>query len=597
MSLKKKTVALLLLFGSVLALIFQLSFRFTLSPFLEDQKEVFIEKLKRKIQMSLSIEFDKISILCSDWADWERLLQFLKKPTVDFESTALPDAMFTDEMLDLAVMVNHRREIVFCKNYFPAEGFMSLYKMDIRFGVKQVDNMIHSTTGPIRGFINTPLGPIMIVASPILDKGNLNRRMGELIMGRYVDRRMLDRFSSYTTEKIESLDFNRNQLLSFHMKQMKGQDVHYSEHPEKITVFQLIRDVQNFPSMVLFIETDNHLFRDVSRHVLKYMLITTILVILLGMFLYLSIDRYIVKRILTISDRMRQIEGLKDLSTRVDRDGDSDEIALLITSINLTLDKLENEKMNREKAEKTMIKQGKLASIGRLTSSIAHEINNPLLAIGNSLQVIKSIASRQAAPSPNDDTEMMTEAIAISDSELHRIRDIISGMLDFHRLDKEEFSKVNLKKLIQHSLNLLKWGKQLAPVEVIQELDESCFVYGAPVKLEQVFINFILNAMEAMNPEKGERNQGDMGALTIRVTPSADNRYAEIHFIDSGPGLAPNILGSLFEPFISTKTDRGVGLGLYISYKIIEQHHGEIVYNEEFKQGAHFIIRLPLNRR
>lgn len=587
MSLKKKLVLVLVISGCILALIFLVGFQFTLMPSLEEQKSTVAGKLKKKIQVALSIESDNIEIICSDWSNWDRLIDYLKKPTVDFERTALPDAMFTDRMIDMAAILNTKREILFYKNYRPGKGFIGLQKLDVRFCIGKVDRMIRGKLETVKGFINTPYGPIMFVANPILDRGNLNRREGVLIMGRYVDQRVLERFSSYTTEKIRTINFTKHQLVAFSLREMDGRDVHYMEKPEKLVVFQLLRDINGFPAMVLYTETDKRLYSEVSRHMVQFIVVTSILVMLLGLMLYFSIDKYIVKRVMGISGRMHRIEGLEDLSVRIDKDEREDEITLLISSINLTLDKLENEKKNREKAEKSMIKQGKLASLGRLASSIAHEINNPVLAIGNSLQVIKKICERSKEEGANDESrELLMEALDISDAEVHRIREIISGLLDFHRLDKEEFSNVNLSDVITQSIAILNWSKKLETVELELELEE-LYVEGAPVKLEQVFINFILNAAEAMGREGG--------TLTIAVTGSADGNCVEIHLKDTGPGLTPMVQGSLFEPFVTTKKDRGVGLGLYISYKIIEMHHGEIIYNEDFKEGAHFIIRLPLN--
>jgi C4-dicarboxylate-specific signal transduction histidine kinase len=113
--------------------------------------------------------------------------------------------------------------------------------------------------------------------------------------------------------------------------------------------------------------------------------------------------------------------------------------------------------------------------------------------------------------------------------------------------------------------------------------------------LKQVFINFILNAAEAMEAEGVV--PGLNGILKIDISVSPDKRFAAVHFIDNGPGLPPEVRGSLFEPFVTTKDDKGVGLGLYISYKIIRNHRGEIVYDEEYKGGSHFIIKLPLHEK
>jgi signal transduction histidine kinase len=214
------------------------------------------------------------------------------------------------------------------------------------------------------------------------------------------------------------------------------------------------------------------------------------------------------------------------------------------------------------------------------------------MAINTSIQVIKKLSDPEE-PISDEDAELLGEAIDISESEVERIRDIISGLLDFHRLDREDFCRLSLNKTMEESIAILNWGKKLKTIDIVQTDDGDCFVYGAPIKLKQVFINFILNAAEAAAPE--EAVPGRQGKLKIDISTTPDNKYAVVHFIDNGPGLPPEVRGSLFEPFVTTKDDKGVGLGLYISYKIIRNHRGEIVYDEEYKNGTHFIIKLPLD--
>jgi signal transduction histidine kinase len=426
----------------------------------------------------------------------------------------------------------------------------------------------------------------MFVANPIMDRDYANRREGTLIMGRYVDQRMLRRFSSYTVEKIQDLGFDQQQLLDFCSKQMKERkDVYFLETEEKIRVFHLLKDINRDPAMVLYTETDNRLFRVMSQHMVTFILITVGLIFFLGLMLYISIDKYLLKRMLAISDQMKKIKGFEALSIRIDTDNKNDEVSHLVSDINHSLDRLEQEKIKRENAEKTMIKQGKLASIGRLTSSIAHEISNPLMAISSSIQVIKKVWRERSRDAPL----LVREAVEISESEVERIRDIISGLLDFHRLDKEGFARVNMKDLVLQSMSILDWCKKLDAIEITTELEEDLFIYCSPVKLKQVLINFILNAAEAIvsGIQVGKHRTGK---LKIKGNLAADKDnvgrgVVEIHFMDDGPGLPPEVRKSLFEPFVTTKEDKGVGLGLYISYKIIEQHNGEIIHNENYKQG------------
>jgi signal transduction histidine kinase len=306
---------------------------------------------------------------------------------------------------------------------------------------------------------------------------------------------------------------------------------------------------------------------------------------------YFFIAKYINRRILRISEEMKRVRGLKDLSMRLEEDHHGDEISTLISAVNETLDKLENERISREKAEEMLKTSEKLVSIGRLSASIAHEINNPILAISNCVQALKNTCVGASA--------VHKDAIALSEKEIERVRQIISNLLDFHRLDKEEFSEVNLNDVLQQSINVLKWGKKLESINIFTENKRNIIVNGSHTKLKQVFVNFMLNAVEA--------TAGKKGVLRVEmVTPSQggsggrerqNGRFCEVRFIDNGPGISPKIKDRLFEPFVSTKQGKGVGLGLYISYEIIKNHKGEILYNAAYKGGAYFTIRLPVKER
>jgi C4-dicarboxylate-specific signal transduction histidine kinase len=332
----------------------------------------------------------------------------------------------------------------------------------------------------------------------------------------------------------------------------------------------------------------------VNQHFITFIVIAALSIIFLGLLLYYSIQKYIILRMLNITDKMCKIESLEDLSKRIKEDRKYDEISHLIISINLMLDKLESEKVKRENAERTMITQGKLVSIGRLASCISHEINNPLLAIGNSVQVIKKISRSKSS--------LFKDALEICESEIERISDIISSLLDFHRLEKDEFTHLEVKEIILKSLDVLKWSKKLGSVKIIQKMGNNCFVYGSSAKLKQVFINFILNAAEAMESAKqGNESQAITNdtdnTLRIEVKNNKGKNVVEIHFLDNGPGIPEEVKGHLFEPFVSTKEAKGVGLGLYVSYKIIGNHKGEIIYNNNYKKGTHFIVKLPAIKR
>ncbi|MGD2091565.1 MAG: ATP-binding protein [Candidatus Aminicenantes bacterium] len=598
MTLKQKMVLSLIVSGGILILFFYTAFHVTLRPSLEDQKLIFIETLKKKIRIALSIEKKDIAIHSYNWASWEGMAHYVKNPSLEFETELFPDMIFYEEIMDVVMVVKvahepSKEEILFFKGYKDRK-FLNFNQMRINVEIQKIKDSIKRRPAVISTLLNSGVGPLLVVANPITNGKGLKKVAGVLILGRFIDKKMLGKISRYTLEEINTISFDPKVVEDFYSRQMKGNDLIYRENSDNLDIFYLLKDFHQRPAMILYTQVNNQLFRVVNQHFLTFVVITALSIIFLGLLLYYIIQKHIIIRMQNISDTMDKIESWEDLSKRINLDKKYDEISHLISSINLMLDKLENEKVKRENAERTMITQGKLVSIGRLASCISHEINNPLLAIGNSLQVIKKISRSKSS--------LFKDALEICESEIERISDIISSLLDFHRLEQDEFTPLEVKEIILKSLDVLKWSKNLGSVKIIQKMENHCFVYGSSAKLKQVFINFILNATEAMESAKqsNESQYGTSetdGTLRIEVKNNKRKNVVETHFIDNGPGIPEEVKSHLFEPFVSTKEAKGVGLGLYVSYKIIGNHKGEIIYNNNYKKGTHFIIKLPAIKR
>jgi signal transduction histidine kinase len=582
MSLKKRLIQLLLFSGFILGLSFLLSFKIFMIPPLNERKLSHISNLRKKFEIALSIEEQNITVLCHDWADSVSMAAYVETPTRDFELSVFPDNIFLEDQLDIVLVLDDKMNIIFFKSYWQDKEFVDFKDLKISGDIKKIAIRLMNKHATVNGIINSTYEPILTVSHPITPKIENTPIPGVLILGKFIDRRMTKRLSLYGMENLEILPLNFEQMNAFYINSMGRKDFHYNEEDDTFFTYHLLKDIYNKPVLILNGTSDNSIFNVINKHTLAFITIILFISVLLGVLLYHYLDRFMIKRIQGITDTMSRIEGLEDLSVRLAKDKQKDEISHLISSLNLTLDKLENEKINRENAEKAMVHQGKLASIGRLSSNIAHEINNPLLAISNSIQVIKKNVKVK--------DELLKDAIDISESEIDRIRKIIEGLLDFHRSDKE-FTSLRVKDVIKQTLEVLKWSNKLKSTKIILKMGEDCHVYGSSVKLEETFMNFTLNAVDAME------GTGGKGKLKIEVLPAKDDNLVEIHFIDNGPGLPPEVKESLFEPFVSTKENKGVGLGLYIAYKIINLHHGSINYNQNYKEGAHFIIKLPASRR
>jgi signal transduction histidine kinase len=590
MSLRKKLILLSILSGCLLMVLFQTSFHFTMRPSLENQKSIFLNTLKTKIRNALISEEERISALCKSWAQWENMANYVKTASTTFADELFPDVIFSEEMMDMVVVVDSHKTILSFKAY-KEEEFLNRRQMNID---REIHNILkrlsrNPALNHMKGIIHSDMGPLMIVAYAIETKlqsvGGRPREeiVGALILGRFIHNKMLNKIPTLVMEGVNTFSFDKEQVSAFFTSRMMGRDQYYKEKQDRLTVYNLLRDIDNKPAVILYAHTDNRLFRVVQQHAITFGIVTFLSILALGLVLYFAIQTQIVNRMLNISSTMKKIERLEDLSTRISSDKKRDEISYLVTNINGMLDKLNQEKIKRENAEKAMITNGKLASIGRLASCIGHEVNNPILAISNSIQVIKKISRSKS--------ELFHEAIEISESEINRIRDLISSLLDFHRMEHDEFISVDVREIVHQSLNVLKWSKKLGSVEIVPRMEEDCCVLASPVKLKQVFINFILNAVEALQQQR----EGDGGMLQVEVKKYDENHndFVEVHFLDNGPGIPEEIKGNLFEPFVSTKAAKGVGLGLYISYKIIHNHRGEVLHNEDYNEGTHFIIKFP----
>ena len=223
-----------------------------------------------------------------------------------------------------------------------------------------------------------------------------------------------------------------------------------------------------------------------------------------------------------------------------------------------------------------LIRSEKLASLGKMAAGIAHEINNPLTSI-----LINTHLMLEKCEKKDPDYENLT---LIAD-ETSRCAEIVKGLLEFARQNPPEKTKSDINELIDRTTQLLENQASFQNVKIIKNLE--AVLPQIPLdktKIQQVFWNLMLNACAAM--PKG-------GNLTIISRLDDDRKYVEIVFIDTGMGIPRENINKLFDPFFTTKSS-GTGLGLAVSYGIIQQHDGKIEVKSEVGQGSVFTVKLPV---
>jgi signal transduction histidine kinase len=214
-----------------------------------------------------------------------------------------------------------------------------------------------------------------------------------------------------------------------------------------------------------------------------------------------------------------------------------------------------------------------MAAVGRLAASVAHEVNNPLQAITLHLQLIAEDGISESAD----------EQLIIVQQELNRIAGIVQRLLDFQRPKEGHRSAQEISSLLDEVLALA--GKQLQQSSVTVELDTEIDlppVLAVGDQLKQVFLNLVLNAVEAMP-----------GGGVLRIHGWLAEGLIQISFADSGEGISSDKMDHLFEPFFSTKHS-GSGLGLAVSQEIIVQHGGSMAAANQSGGGAVFTVVLPM---
>ncbi len=232
-----------------------------------------------------------------------------------------------------------------------------------------------------------------------------------------------------------------------------------------------------------------------------------------------------------------------------------------------------------EQSYAQLVQSEKLAATGRLAMSLAHEINNPLQAIQNCLHLVLEF------PLPDD---RRVNYLNMAREETERLSILVQSMLDFYRPSHDEQPTADVHAVIDRVLALTEEKIRHSQIEMTLDFPPGpLVVQTAPDQLGQVFLNLVVNAVEAM---------GKGGSLRIEAKPTGD--MIETRFIDSGPGIPPAELPHIFEPFYTTKAE-GTGLGLAISFTIIERQRGTLEVDSHLGQGTTFMVRLPkaLERR
>lgn len=244
-----------------------------------------------------------------------------------------------------------------------------------------------------------------------------------------------------------------------------------------------------------------------------------------------------------------------------------------------------------ERAHKQMMRVEKMASLGNLAATVAHELNNPLEGILTFARLLIKRIKKSALTA--EEIQPYTEDLTLVADEAQRSGNIVKNLLLFARQKGGSFQSSSIKAVVDRCALLMNHHARMHNVDLVIRCDNDVTIQCDPNQIQQALIALMVNAIEAMS---GTTDRSEGGTLTVEVLKPDDDHIA-IRVIDTGVGMTEEVKAHIFEPFFTTKSDmKGVGLGLAVVYGIVERHHGGIDVDSAPGKGTTFTITLPITQ-
>ena len=340
--------------------------------------------------------------------------------------------------------------------------------------------------------------------------------------------------------------------------------------------------------------------RDLATFRRANLLVTGVAALLLVSFFWIFAQRRMVRPVEALLRGTRRVaQDQLDTEIRVEARGELGLLAASFNDMTRSLRRVETElreltsglevkvaerTAELEAAQASLVRSEKLSSLGKLSASIAHEINNPLAGILTFAKLM--IRTIEHGPVGESDRKTLVRQLELVQRETERCTAIVRNLLDFARERPLQLREVNLNAAVEEALMLIANQAAIQGVELAKDVAPLPPVAADFGQMRQSFVNIAMNGVEAM--QKG-------GRLTVTTRPLPEQDSVEIVFADTGRGIPPEVMQRLFDPFFTTK-EKGTGLGLSVVYGIIERHHGHLSVESEPGQGARFTVRLPVVR-
>jgi two-component system NtrC family sensor kinase len=344
--------------------------------------------------------------------------------------------------------------------------------------------------------------------------------------------------------------------------------------------------------------------REVAGVKTRVLLVTAVEIALVALFLIFFTRRFVTRPIARLMGGFKAVSQM-ELDKPLEIEDSSEELDDLARSFNVMRDRLraalaeinqftqnletkvEERTQQLKAAQKKLLQNDRLASLGQLSASVAHEINNPVSGVLNLSMLMQRMLKEDGIP-PNR-VEEFRKYLGQVTTETGRVGRIVSDLLAFSRRGKPKRAPADLNRIVKMTLSLVQHKMKLSNITVETHLAEDLPpAHCDASQIQQVALNLALNAAEATQ-SKAERR--------VEISTAKGDGVVLLTVSDNGEGILPENLGKIFDPFFTTKAEgKGVGLGLAVSYGIIQAHGGDIEVKSTVGQGATFTVSLPLDQ-
>ncbi|MGA2490441.1 MAG: cache domain-containing protein [Anaerolineales bacterium] len=344
-----------------------------------------------------------------------------------------------------------------------------------------------------------------------------------------------------------------------------------------LTAYEPIRDFDSKIIGILYVGLLEQKYTDIRNRAILIFSGITLTGIVLSILLALLISRGISSSINKLVTASEELAG-GNLDAKVVKVS-NDELGELADTFNFMATTLKDrDEQLKEYTKSKIMESERLALIGQLSANVAHELNNPLQGI-----VTYSYLMLEDTSCTEEAKENLQKIVI----QANRCRDIIRGLLDFSRHKNPDKTLCNVNTLLKGCISLVEKQAPFHNIQLVTDLESNLpSVVLDPSQVERVFLNLIINAAEAMDGN---------GRLTITTRQNLKKESVEIRVQDTGHGISAENMSKIFDPFFTTKeTGHGVGLGLAISYGIVQEHGGSITVESELEKGTTFTVSMPL---